>query len=507
MCRKAYGFKSRLPHVCKIHQQEEAALKIETFDREDHQKKVIAELDNETLERFRRQAARKISQEARIPGFRPGKAPYEVIRRMYGDEAIIEQAINLMVDDVYPQVIKETQISPAGPGSLEEVLSIEPPRFSFIIPLAPEVDLGDYRAIRADYIAPEIDDAKVEEVILRLQRRSATAEPVERASETGDMVAVKFSGHLTKPDEGQEASLVEETSQQMIAGDASEHTDPNGNEWPFPGFAQALVGVSAGEKKVVNYTFPVESDVIDDLNGKEAEFTLEIESVKSLTLPELNDEFAQSLGEYATIDALRNEIRTSLQENETQTYNRKYFDDLIASLVSGAAVKYPPTLLQGEIDHMLEHFEEDLARDNLDLMLYLKTRDMTREQLVEQEVKPVAERSVIRQLVLEEFAYREEIQIKPEEVQMVYNMASAQAKSNQNLQGLGRGKLTNKQLTDTLARSTINEIFNQRLINRLRAIATGEADKVDETEQPVTEQAAEVEPVSPSTEETTNPAE
>jgi len=482
-----------------------AALKIETFDRDDHQKKVTAELDLETLERFRRQAARKISQEARVPGFRPGKAPFEVIRRMYGDEAIIEQAINLMVDDVYPQVIKETQITPAGPGSLEEVISLDPPKFSFIIPLAPEVDLGDYRSIRLDYVAPVIDDAKVDEVVLRLQRRSATAEPVDRASETGDLVAVKFSGRLANPDEGQEASLVEETTQQMIAGDASEHTDPNGNEWPFPGFAQVLVGVSSGETKVVHYTFPVESDVIDDLNGKEAEFTLEIESVKSLTLPELDDDFAKSLGEYETMEALRNEIRTSLQENETQTYNRKYFDDLVATLVQGAAVKFPPTMLQHEIDHMLEHFEEDLARDNLDLMLYLKTRDMTREQLIEQEVKPVAERSVVRQLVLEEFAYREEIKINPEEVQLVYNMASAQAKSNQNLKDLGRGKLTSKQLTDTLARSTINEIFNQRLINRLRAIATGEADKVEETEQPAAEASTEVE--TASSEETSAPAE
>ena len=104
-----------------------AALKIETFERDDHQKKIIAEFDADTLERFKRQAARKIATESRIPGFRPGKAPYDMVRRIRGDQAIQEEAINLLLDDAYPQVIKEAGIDAYGPGQLEEVLSLDPP--------------------------------------------------------------------------------------------------------------------------------------------------------------------------------------------------------------------------------------------------------------------------------------------------------------------------------------------------------------------------------------------
>jgi trigger factor len=470
-------------------------LKIETFDRDDHQKKVVAEFDAETLERFKHQAARKIASETRIPGFRPGKAPFEMVRRLYGDKAIQDEAMGLMLDEVYPQVLHESGITAYGPGQLDEIVSMDPPKFSFIIPLTPVVELGDYKSIRKDHVLPVVSGDKTSEVIERLRRRTGTAVLSERSALVGDLVAFKLSALLLEPDEGQDATLIEENSFEMVAGTPEDHTDETGREWPFEGFVFQLVGLKPGETKTVQHTF-TEDGSTDDLTGKTAEFTIQVESVKEIQKPELDNEFAASLGPYADIEALQKDVYNQLQDSETRNYNRQYFEDLVGELVDGATVKYPPVLINEEVEHMLAHLEEDLAKENLDLETYLKTRELTREDLIEQEVKPAAERRIKRQLVLEEFSVAENIQIQPHEMQIVYDMALTQAKRDPSLAKLGKEKMSTKELADNLARGSINEIFNQRLISRLRDIATGKADAPAET---VAEVPAEI-PYEPAVE-------
>ncbi len=153
MCRKACGFKSLLPHLPILHQRK-IALKIETENRDDHQIQIVAESDETALESFKVKASRKIASESKIPGFRPGKAPYAVIRRIYGDELIQKQAVEMMIDDMYPKIIEETKIKPYGPGTLDKIISENPPRFSFLVPLEPEVKIKDFHTIRQEYNLP-----------------------------------------------------------------------------------------------------------------------------------------------------------------------------------------------------------------------------------------------------------------------------------------------------------------------------------------------------------------
>ena len=119
-------------------------MKIETVARDDQQTRLVAELDVETLEKYKHQAARKVSQSTKIPGFRPGKAPYDLVRRMVGDERLTQEAVELLLDEVYPKVLTEANINPSGPGKLEEIVSMDPPTFAFIVPLPPEVQIEDY---------------------------------------------------------------------------------------------------------------------------------------------------------------------------------------------------------------------------------------------------------------------------------------------------------------------------------------------------------------------------
>ncbi len=474
-------------------------MKIETFDRDDHQKLITAEIDMEAMEQYRVQAAKKISAQAKIAGFRPGKAPYEVVRRTYGDKAIQEEALTIMLDHIYPEAIKESGIEPYGPGQLQEILQVEPPKFSFLVPLAPKVVLGDYKSIRKEHTPPVITDEKVDEVIRRLQRRSAISKSVERPAAEGDLVYLTVTGKLANPAEGEDAELIPQASRQMIAGDPRDFTDEDGNEWPFEGFSTRLIGFTAGEEKTFDYTFPNDGSN-DDLNGKDAVFTVKVDNVHELELPELTDEFAQGIGsQYETMDVLRTNIKESLQSDESNRYNNKYIESLIAMVVADAQVLFPPAALDEEVNHVIQHFEERLQRDQLDLETYLKTRSMTREEFIEKEARQVAANNLKRNLVLEEFAVQEQIRISNEEIQMIMNMAENQARQDPSLKNMARGGVSKKQVADNLARSTINEIFNQRMLNRLRDIASGKADADAEKAalDAVTEAAAEAQPEAP----------
>ena len=120
---------------------------VKTFT-DDHEVRVRAEFEQETLEGFKRKAARKIAQKTHIPGFRPGKAPYAMVVGHVGEAALLEEAIDLMLNEVYPQVLEQENIEPYGPGNLEDILSQEPPIFEFVIPLSPETELGDVENLK-----------------------------------------------------------------------------------------------------------------------------------------------------------------------------------------------------------------------------------------------------------------------------------------------------------------------------------------------------------------------
>ena len=462
-------------------------MKTELIARDDQQTKLIAELDVETFEKYKHQAARRISQKQKFPGFRPGKAPYDLVRRMVGDDALQQEAVDLMLDTVYPEAIRDANLTPSGPGKLDEIVSMDPPTFSFIVPLPPEVDLGDYKAIRKDYQPEPITDEQVETTLKNLQRTYATAEPVERAAQTGDLVSFELSAVRTQPEEDENANLVEKTPYQMIAGEEDEDQQPS---WPYEGFSQELVGMSAGETKKVVHTFDDESPY-ENLRGKDAEFTIVVESVKEMHSPELTDEFAQTLGDFENVDALRNAVRSQLEQTSAQQYDQNYFDELIDTLIEQSTIKYPPHMLDDEIEAFMTNLQQDLERDHLDLDTYLKMREMDRDTFIEKEVKQAAEHRLMHSLVLEEFAKRENLDLKDEEIQSIFDSAIQQSQ----LQGTGKGRSRSRQSTQDMANSiavnTVNSIFNMRLMNRLKAIATGKGDEPEQQPEAETEPGTE----------------
>jgi trigger factor len=205
-----------------------------------------------------------------------------------------------------------------------------------------------------------------------LLEQQAVVEPADRPVQEGDLVYAKLSARRKQPGEGEEEFFIKERSvpvNVLKKGDRehSEHSEHSeDNEWPIPGFSSRLVGRSAGDEISADYTYP-EDATFESMRGKDAEFTAVIESVKSRTLPELNDEFAQSVGDFPTLEALRNQIRKNLEEQNKQMTDEEYDEQVLDKIVETSTVKYPPQMLEREIDQVIENLKSRLERQHLDL--------------------------------------------------------------------------------------------------------------------------------------------
>ena len=474
-------------------------MKIETTPRDDHQVKIVAELEPEVMEKFKRQAARKISQDARIPGFRPGKAPYDVVRRMYGEDVIQKEAIELMLDEVYPQVLKEAAVEPSGPGNLEEVVSENPPIFAFVVPLMPKVTLGEFHTIQKPYELPEVTDRQVDDVIKNLRANYSTATPVERPAEEGNLVSLKIKGTRVEPVEGEDADIIPENTLQMIVGENEYEVD----DWPFEGFTRELVGLPINETKTVVHSYP-EDDVDEKFRGKTVSIEATVLSVKDLVLPEMNDEFAQTLGEYQTLEALRTSIKQNLEETNRRDYENSYFSGLIDEISAISEIHYPPHLLQEEMDQVVHSLEHDLEGRKMDMPTYLKTINKEKEVFLEEEIKPVAKRRLERSLLLDEIARAEGVKLDTNDLQYEVAGVMQSLQSDPEISKL-RGERA-QQFAQNLTMETANRMLNRQVMDRLKAIATGQADAPAESSEPepaLVEENTPSEPESAPVEETT----
>ena len=163
-------------------------MKINTAFQEDHQVKIKVEIEADKFEGAKRRSAKSIAKRVKIPGFRPGKAPYNIVLKHVGEASIIENAVEIIIDEIYPDVIKEAEISPYGPGKLENIESMDPPTFEFSVPLSPEVEIKEYKDIRIDFKEKEVTEKDINEVVENLRENQAVIEPADRAAQEGDMV-------------------------------------------------------------------------------------------------------------------------------------------------------------------------------------------------------------------------------------------------------------------------------------------------------------------------------
>lgn len=388
-------------------------MKIEQTYLEDHQLELTVETEQDVFEKAKHLAAKELAKGKKIPGYRPGKAPYQLILNHFGEATIIDHALEHFLDEIYPQVIDEIEQEPYGPGQVKEIKSLEPPTLVFNIPLQPEVVVGDYREIRIPYEKTEVSEEDVDQIIERMLSQQATVEEVDHPAEEGNLVDTSLDGRSVESDPEEEESflLKNQPLPVMIKG----KSDDESKEWPFPGFSRQLLGVSGGDTLELTHEFSDDEDVDEEYRGKEILYTVKVTGIRERVLPELNEEFVKKISDLESVDELRDQILEDLSAQRTVEDENTYINSILDAILEDAEVKYPPQMVEGEIDGEIKELELQLNSQGMDLEMYLKIQDQDEEGLREQ-IKPNAQKRLTRGLLIGKISESEDLDIKPEDI-------------------------------------------------------------------------------------------
>jgi trigger factor len=353
------------------------------------------EVDKDRLDRAIDEAYRRLAGRVDVPGFRRGKAPRPMVERMVGRDRIVEDALDRLVPEVVSEAMQQENVEPYTRPRVESI-EFDPLRVKAVIGLAPKVELGDYKdSLRVTTEEPQVADEQVDDVIKRLRESYSQWVPVERAVALGDRVGLDLKASVADREE----PIIDSKEAEYIVD--AESTSP------APGFGEQLVGLSGGDQKSFTLTMPAEHRDTA-VAGQAAEFEVSVHWVKERELPEVDDEFAQQVGDYSDVAALRTAIDTQLRQREQERVRDKLQEDAMNKLVEISSIEYPPQLVDHQAEHMLETFRTNIERQGMQYQQYLKL--LGKEQTTfEQEIRTEAETRVRRSLALDAFAAAEQI--------------------------------------------------------------------------------------------------
>jgi trigger factor len=418
--------------------------------RDDHQLDLTIQLGPERSEQALERAARLVAKQARIPGFRPGKAPVKTVLRMYGKEAVLGEIVDDLGQEVYKEVLAREEFAPYGQAALEDVQT-EPVTFKLVVPLRPTVDLGDYTSIRLDPSPVEVTDADVDAALEQARAARMTVQTVERPAELGDVVRVDITGHV-----GENQIMDNHDWELTLRGESG---------W-LPGFDEAFVGLRGGEEKDFELTYP--EDSVSRYKGQTANFHVSVKEVKSKTLPEVTDEFVKELGEYENVADYRAQTMEGIRKQRQAEADTKYNDDLVEALVSGATISYPHAAVHDTIHELIHDMERRLQNIGYTLQDSLRLQGKTIEQY-EQELEPIAERRLKGRLALVELGVRENIEVTEADVQAELDRIAGQAEDEAT--GIEIRRVFGEGAGLEVVR---NDVLTEKTLTRLKAIAAGQ---------------------------------
>jgi len=427
--------------------------------------------EDETVDGAKRRAARKISREINIPGFRKGRAPYSKIQQYVGESSIMQEAAEMLVDETYPQIIEEAEVDPYGPGEFVD-MQTTPLTLKIKVPLQPVIDLDDYQSIRLAWEQPTVSDEEVEQVLEQLREEHAVLEPVDHAAELGDQVMVNV-----KATTGDDV-IVDEDDIEVVLSE----------ERPFLSaeFVDALVGMQADETKEVDLVMPETIDEVS-LRGVEAHFTVTVTQVLERTLPEIDDALASTVGSFETKEELEQDIRSRIRSSKEEQAESSYRSDLVSQLVERATVTYPPQLVADTLDDIVNETSQRVeSQRNMPFEDALRLDGLTMEQFREQ-MRPQAETRVKRSLVLSKFAEAEGVEASDDDVVREYGDLLGRLNLSEQIQDRPID------IESDLGRNLRSSVLGRKVMDRLAEIGRGEPQEAELVVEEVAEEAGEAE--------------
>lgn len=353
---------------------------------------------------FIEKAARAISKDHSLKGFRPGKAPVSVIIDAVGQDHLLKEAMEQALPHFFVQAVIDNKVDAINRPSItvEELGLSTPFRFTAIVDVIPEVILPEIGSLGVEKRNVDVKDDQIEQELQYLAKTRSTYLDVARPAETGDRVVVDF-------DVSMDGAVIE--------GGSSKNHPVNLGEGHFvPDFENNLVGLSPGGEKKFTMKFPDDYPK-EDLRGKESSVNVKAHAVQQRVTPELNDEFAKGLGAFKDLNHLKEELKKNMQEEFTGKEEERYLGELAEKLAEKATYgPIPSALIEKEIDNRIHEFAHMLAYQQRTLEDYLQKEEKTVEQMRE-DMREAAEKNVKVGLALRAFAEKENIQVTDEEVQ------------------------------------------------------------------------------------------
>jgi trigger factor len=397
-----------------------AAVKTNITELPDSRVRVDVEVPTEALERELKSAAADLGREMRVPGFRSGKVPPEVVLRQVGREAVLDEAVRRGLPGWYEQALADAGIQAVGDPQVDLTDLPEkgaPLAFTIEIGVVPPARLGEYRGVEVGRREPKVDDQEVQAELERLRESYASLENVDRAAAQGDFVVMDYVGSLDgEPFEGGEGrgQVVELGSGRLI-----------------PGFEEQLVGASAGEERTVELSFP-EDYPAEQLAGQEASFEVQVKEVKEKQLPELDDDFAVEAGGYDSLDELREEIESRIAQAEERAIEVEFREAAVDAAVANAQVQVPHELVHSKSHEMWHRTARRLAAQGVNPEQYLTMMGKSEEELVV-ESEPEAETALKREAVLAAIVEAEGIEVSDEEIEQALRASAPPDASDKQL--------------------------------------------------------------------------
>ena len=384
--------------------------------------KLTIEVSAEDLDKAMEKAYQKQKSRISLPGFRKGKAPRKMIESMYGKGVFMEDAVNSLVPQEYTKALGECDLEIVSQPEIN-VTQMEPGKaliFTADVATKPEVTLGDYKGVEVPKSEIAVTDEEVDAEVKKEQDKNARTVAVEdRAAANGDITTIDFEGFVD--------------GVAFDGGKGENYPLTIGSHSFIDNFEDQLIGMNIGDEKEINVTFPEEYHA-EELKGKPATFKVSIKEIKEKQLPDLDDDFAQDVSDFDTLDEYKADLKNKIAERKAAEAKSKKEAEAIDKIVADSKMDIPQAMIDTQVTRMAEDFAQRLQQQGLSLDMYFKYTGLTADKVVE-DMKPEAEKRIKNSLVLEAVAKAENITVSDEEFEAelqkmadMYKMEVAQIK-------------------------------------------------------------------------------
>ena len=374
---------------------------IKNVERNGNKATVVVEIDKELMEKGVNAAYLKARKQIMIPGFRKGKAPRKMIEKMYGSYVFYEDGLEEIFPEIYDGAIANQEFKAIGRPSLDNMDISEEGIVTLTLSteVYPEITLGDYKGLEIEKAEATVTDEQVAAELERMQQNVGSTETVERAAEMGDTANIDFEGFLDGT---------------PFDGGKGDNFDLKLGSGQFvPGFEEQVVGMTAGEEKDIDITFP--ENYTAELAGKAVVFHVKLNKVSVTVLPELDDEFAKDVSDFDTLDELKADIRAKALENAQKQIDSAFENAAVEKAAENATVEMPTALIEAELDTQMERFGYQLQMSGYSMDQYAKMMggDVS---TMRNAFRPTAEKQAKISVTLEKVAEVEGIEVSEEDL-------------------------------------------------------------------------------------------